>query len=321
VLYYFKSYKIVTKYRLHLLEKKQSPMYIPPYLQKGDKVAIIAPVRKVSESEIADAISLLGENFEVILAPHIYAVHHQFGGTDAERSADLQWALDAPEIKAVFIARGGYGLMRIIDNIDFSEFVAHPKWIVGYSDVTVLHAHIQQNFNICSLHATMPFQFSVNEKATQLMIQTLMGKPATYSYTSALNCINGKNTATLLGGNLSLLYALSGSTSDINTDGKFLFMEDLDEYLYHIDRMLLQLKRSNKFEKLSGLIIGGMSDMKDNTIPFGYSVHNIIYNIAKRYQFPVAFDFPAGHIKENMPIILGQTYTLEVKDNDVKLYL
>jgi muramoyltetrapeptide carboxypeptidase len=296
-------------------------MHIPPYLKKGDKVAIIAPVRKISEPEIADAIKLLRENFDVLLAPHLYATHHQFGGTDAERASDLQWALDTPEIKAVFIARGGYGLLRIIDNIDFSEFVAQPKWIVGYSDVTVLHAHIQQNFNICSLHATMPFQFSVNEKATQLMIQTLMGKPAAYTYKSALPCINGKSDGVLVGGNLSLLYALSGSISDIHTDGKFLFIEDLDEYLYHIDRMLLQLKRSSKFEKLSGLIVGGMSDMKDNTIPFGYSVHDLIYNIAKTYSFPVAFDFPAGHIKENMPILLGQSYTLEVKDNEVKLYI
>jgi muramoyltetrapeptide carboxypeptidase len=295
-------------------------MRIPSYLNKGDKVAIIAPVRKIAEQEIAHAIKLLGENFEVVLAPNIYAEHHQFGGTDAQRAADLQWALDDKTIKAVFIARGGYGLLRIIDAIDFTAFIAQPKWIVGYSDVTVLHAHIQQNFNICSLHATMPFQFSVNETATQLMIQTLMGKPATYSYISKLPCINGKSTAELLGGNLSLLYALSGSHSDINTDNKLLFIEDLDEYLYHIDRMLLQLKRSGKIEKLSGLIVGGMSDMRDNTIPFGYSVHDMIYNMAIQYKFPVAFDFPAGHIQENMPIIMGQKYTLEVKDDEVKLY-
>jgi muramoyltetrapeptide carboxypeptidase len=296
-------------------------MHTPPYLNKGDKVAIIAPVRKISEHEMANAIKLLGENFEVVLGPNIYSEHHQFGGTDAQRTADMQWALDDTTIKAVFIARGGYGLLRIIDDIDFTKFVAQPKWIVGYSDVTVLHAHIQQNFNICSLHATMPFQFSVNETATQLMIQTLMGKPITYTYKSTLPCINGKSTAELLGGNLSLLYALSGSPSDINTDNKLLFIEDLDEYLYHIDRMLMQLKRSGKIEKLSGLIIGGMSDMKDNTIPFGYSVHDMIYNLAISYSFPVAFDFPAGHINENMPIIMGQKYTLEVKENEVKLYL
>jgi muramoyltetrapeptide carboxypeptidase len=296
-------------------------MRIPAYLKKGDKVAIIAPVRKIAEQEIVTAIKLLGENFEVILAPNIYAAHHQFGGTDAQRASDLQWALDDQTIKAIFIARGGYGLLRIIDAIDFTAFIAQPKWIVGYSDVTVLHAHIQQNFNICSLHATMPFQFSVNETATQLMIQTLMGKPATYSYISKLPCINGKSAAELLGGNLSLLYALSGSHSDINTDNKLLFIEDLDEYLYHIDRMLLQLKRSGKIEKLSGLIVGGMSDMRDNTIPFGYSVHDMIYNMTIPYNFPVAFDFPAGHIQENMPIIMGQKYTLEVKDDEVKLFL
>jgi muramoyltetrapeptide carboxypeptidase len=295
-------------------------MHIPAYLKKGDKVAIIAPVRKISEQEIALAIKQLKENFEVILAPNIYAVHHQFGGTDAQRAADLQWALDDQTIKAVFIARGGYGLLRIIDDINFTKFVAQPKWIVGYSDVTVLHAHIHQNFNICSLHATMPFQFAVNETATQKMIQTLMGEPSIYSYKSTLPCINGKCSAELIGGNLSLLYALSSSVSDIDTKNKILFLEDLDEYLYHIDRMLLQLKRSGKIEKLLGLIIGGMSDMRDNTIPFGYSVHDMIYNMAMPYNFPVAFDFPAGHIQENMPIIMGQKYTLEVKDDEVKLY-
>jgi muramoyltetrapeptide carboxypeptidase len=295
-------------------------MHIPAYLKKGDKVAIIASVRKISEQEIANAIKLLEENFEVVLAPNIYAEHHQFGGTDAQRAADLQWALDDQTIKAVFIARGGYGLLRIIDDINFTKFVAQPKWIVGYSDVTVLHAHIQQNFNIGSLHATMPFQFAVNETATQKMIQTLMGEPSIYSYKSTLPCINGKCNAELVGGNLSLLYALSGSVSDIDTKNKLLFLEDLDEYLYHIDRMLLQLERSGKIEKLSGLIIGGMSDMRDNTIPFGYSVHDMIYNMAIPYHFPVAFDFPAGHIKENMPIIMGQKYTLEVNDNEVKLY-
>jgi muramoyltetrapeptide carboxypeptidase len=295
-------------------------MHIPPYLKKGDKVAIIAPVRKVSEQEIEYAIKLLGEHFEVVLGPNIYEEHHQFGGTDAQRLADLQWALDNKEIKAVLIARGGYGLLRIIDSIDFTKFVTHPKWIVGYSDVTVLHAHIQQNFNICSLHATMPFQFAVNAAATQHIIQTLMGEPSTYTYKSTLTSINGKCTAELVGGNLSLLYALSGSVSDIDTKNKILFLEDLDEYLYHMDRMLLQLKRSGKIETLAGLIIGGMSDMRDNTVPFGYTVHDMIYNMTQSYGFPVAFDFPAGHIKENMPIILGQKYTLEVKENEVKLY-
>ncbi len=296
-------------------------MRIPPYLKNGDKVAIIAPVRKISEMELLPAITILSQTFNVILGTHIYAQHHQFGGTDVQRINDLQWALDASDIKAIFIARGGYGLLRIIDALDFTKFCKAPKWVIGYSDVTVLHSHIQQNFNICSLHATMPFQFKLDETATQSMLKTIMGEPATYTYKSTLACIDGESSAVLSGGNLSILYALSGSASDINTTNKLLFLEDLDEYLYHIDRMLLQLKRSGKLEKLSGLIVGGMSNMRDNAIPFGYSVHELIYNLVKPYHFPVAFDFPAGHIQENMPIILGKKYTLAVKDNEVKLYI
>jgi muramoyltetrapeptide carboxypeptidase len=296
-------------------------MLMPPYLKQGDCVAIIAPVRKISEAELKPAIALLSQYFSVKLGANIYAQHHQFGGTDAQRTADLQWALDDPDIKAVFIARGGYGLLRIIDDIDFTKFCTSPKWIVGYSDVTVLHAHIQQNFNICSLHATMPFQFLLDQDATQQMLETLMGRPTKYAYESETEGLNGKTKGVLVGGNLSLLYALSGSVSDLNTKDKILILEDLDEYLYHIDRMILQLKRSGKFKHLKGLIVGGMTDMKDNSIPFGASVYDSIKAATAAYNFPIAFEFPFGHINKNMPLILGATYELEVKDKKISLSL
>ncbi len=296
-------------------------MLMPPYLKQGDTVAIIAPVRKISEAELKPAIALLSQYFRVKLGANIYEQHHQFGGTDAQRAADLQWALDVPDVKAIFVARGGYGLLRIIDEIDFTNFCATPKWLVGYSDVTVLHAHIQQNFSICSLHATMPFQFLLDQDATQQMLETLMGRPTSYTYESQIEGRNGKTKGILVGGNLSLLYALSGSVSDIDTEDKILILEDLDEYLYHIDRMVLQLKRSGKFKHLKGLIIGGMSDMKDNTIPFGRSAHEIIKAATAPYDFPIAFEFPFGHISKNMPLILGATYDLKVADKKVILSL
>jgi muramoyltetrapeptide carboxypeptidase len=294
-------------------------MITPPYLKKGDKVAIIAPVRKVSESEITPAIEILNQYFDVVLSPNLFAEHHQFGGTDTQRIMDLQWAINQKEIKAIFIARGGYGLIRIIDQIDFKPFVKSPKWIVGYSDVTVLHAHINTCFNVCTLHATMPFQFLQSTDATMATIDTLMGEPLAYQYNASFKCINGKTKGLLVGGNLSLIHALSGSVSDLNTNKKLLFLEDLDEYLYHIDRMMFHLQRSQKLKNLNALIVGGMTDMKDNAIPFGYDAHEIIYNICKLYQFPVAFDFPAGHIQHNMPLILGKMYTLEIQQNQVKL--
>ncbi len=293
---------------------------IPPYLQKGDTVAIVATARKISMEELQPAIDIINAwGLKVVLSKNIFCVDNQFAGTDEERAADMQWALDDNNIKSVICARGGYGTVRIIDKLDFTNFLKHPKWVVGYSDITVLHQHINQNFSIASLHATMPINFAVNEEATESLRKALFGEEL--NYTIPAHSLNraGEAIGELIGGNLSLIYALCGSKSDIDTKGKILFIEDLDEYLYHIDRMMMNLKRSGKLQNLTGLIVGGMSDMKDNTVPFGKTAEEIILDAVKEYNYPVCFNFPAGHIHRNLAMVMGREVCLSVSTNSVYL--
>ena len=227
--------------------------------------------------------------------------------------------IDDDSIKAILCARGGYGTVQIIDNIDFSKLKNNPKWIVGYSDVTVLHSHLHQ-LGITSLHATMPINFEKNTpKALESLKSALFGL-------GNLTEINhhhfnrfGKVEGEIVGGNLSILYSLLGSDSDINTDGKILFIEDLDDYLYHIDRIMMNLKRNGKLKNLKALIIGGMSDMNDNTIPFGKTAEEIILEYIKEFDFPVCFNFPAGHLDDNRTLVFGKECTLEINENGVIL--
>src|SRR5690606_37978402 len=267
----------------------------PQALKIGDKISIISTARKISLEEVQPAINLLTEwGLEVVLGENLFAEEHQFAGTKVQRLADLQQALNNKEIKAIFCARGGYGTVQLIDEIDFSDFKKQPKWIVGYSDVTVLHNHINQHFGIATLHATMPINFKTNNTAElQSLKDALFGN--TLNYQCAPHAYNrlGEAKGELVGGNLSILYSLTGTTSQINTEGKILFLEDLDEYLYHIDRMMQNLKRAGMLHGLKGLLIGGMTDMNDNTIPYGHSAIDIIKNIVADYDFPVAFGFPA----------------------------
>jgi len=238
-------------------------MSSPQYLKPGDTIGIIATARKISPEEIEPALKKLSEwKFNVVLGKNIYAISNQYAGDDEQRASDLQEMLDDMNIKAIFIARGGYGTLRIIDKIDFSKFVKNPKWIIGYSDVTVLHSHIHKHYGIETLHAAMPFNFppnGQNNNALNTLRKVLSGeKPEYETEANVLNKI-GKGKGILIGGNLSLLYALSGTPSDIDTAEKILFLEDLDEYLYHIDRMMMQLKRSGKLKNLAGLVVGGMT--------------------------------------------------------------
>jgi muramoyltetrapeptide carboxypeptidase len=224
--------------------------------------------------------------------------------------------IDDSEVKAIVFARGGYGWVRIIDQINFSSLEKHPKWLIGFSDVTVLHSHLNSHISMCTLHAPMMINLmneKRNEEATDTTIDILTGKNIRYSEKN-LNALNrnGICEGELVGGNLSLLYALAGTPSDLATDSKILFIEDLDEYLYHIDRMMMQLKRAGKLTNLKGLIVGGMSDMRDNTIPFGKSAVEIISEAVAEYNYPVCFDFPSGHIDRNLPLILGADVRLEV---------
>lgn len=289
-------------------------MLQPLPLKKGDKIGILATARKISAEEIQPAIDILEHwGLKVVLSTNLFNADNQFSGTDDQRAEDLQMMLNDVSIKAVISARGGYGTMRIIDKIDFTTFMKHPKWVIGYSDITVLHSHIH-NLGIETLHASMPINFTKNAEAAETLRKALFGEQLNYEVESHPLNRKGKAEAELIGGNLSLLYALTGSVSAIDTKGKILFIEDLDEYLYHVDRMMLNLKRSGKLDHLAGLIIGGMTDMKDNTIPFGKTAEEIIIDAVKEYDYPVCFDFPAGHVEKNLALYFGRKVKLKVAD-------
>lgn len=294
-------------------------MQIPAYLKKGDMVAIIATARKINKDEIEPAIRFLESNgLHVLLGEHLFKVENQFAGSDLDRSSDLQWALNHQDINAIIIARGGYGTLKLLETIDFTAFKNNPKWVVGYSDVTVLHSAIHQ-LGIASLHATMPINFSKNKEATKSLIDALFGEYQAINFEPHFLNKEGEASGGLVGGNLSLLYALSGTPYDIDTTDKILFIEDLDEYLYHLDRMMMQLKLSGKLKKLKALIIGGMTDMKDNAIPFGKIEEDIILDAVKEYDYPVCFDFPAGHVDKNLALYFGKDAKLIIESNKVSL--
>ncbi len=288
-------------------------MILPAYLQKGDTVGILCTARSFSRDAAANAVALLEEwGLQVEFGATIDVNVNQLGGTDLLRTNDLQQMLNNPNIKAIWVARGGYGTVRIIDAIDFTAFLKNPKWIIGFSDITVLHSHIH-NLGVTTLHAIMPFSVpNALETAKETLKNALFNTP--YQFTIPTNASNKMGTAKgeLVGGNLSIIYSLLGSKSAINTKGKILFLEDLDEYLYHIDRMFYNLKRNGYFDDLNGLIIGGMTDMHDNQIPFGYDVKQIILALCKEYHFPICFDFPAGHIPDNRALKLGTNVTLDI---------
>jgi len=294
-------------------------MISPSYLKKGDTIAIIATARKVSKEEIQPAIAFFESyGISVLLGKNVFESNNQYAGNDVQRTEDLQWALNDKNSKAIIIARGGYGSVRLIENIDFTEFKSHPKWLVGYSDVTVLHNAIH-NIGVTTLHATMPLNFSKNSEATKSMIDALFGNLKEIQTEENYSNISGIAKGQLIGGNLSLLYSLSGTPFDIDTTDKILFIEDLDEYLYHIDRMMMQLKLSGKLKKLKGLIVGGMTDMKDNPIPFGKFPEDIILDAVKQYNYPVCFDFSAGHIDKNVALYFGKQVELNVHDDGATL--
>jgi muramoyltetrapeptide carboxypeptidase len=287
----------------------------PSTLQKGDKIALISTARKISLQELEPAIAILKSwGLVPVFGKNLFNVNHQFAGTTEERIADLQEAMDNPTIKAIFCARGGYGTVQLIDKIDFSTFKKNPKWMVGYSDVTVLHNHINKNFGVQTLHATMPINFSTNTKeALESLKETLFGAlPIYHIEHHELNRL-GEAKGELVGGNLSIIYSLTGTSSQLDTQGKILFLEDLDEYLYHIDRMMMNLKRVGILKGLKGLIVGGMSDMKDNTVPYGKTALEIIFDAVKEYNYPVCFDFPAGHINDNRALIMCSEVNLLVE--------
>ena len=295
-------------------------MIIPLKLKVGDKIGIISTARKISLQELKPAITILESwGLEVILGKNIFEKDNQFAGTVEQRSADLQSMIDNEDIKAILCARGGYGSVQIIGNIDFSSLRKSPKWIVGFSDVTVLHSHLN-NLGLATLHATMPINFATNtDTAIESLKNVLFGNEKNIECNAHPFNKYGKVEAEIVGGNLSILYSLLGSESDVNTDGKILLIEDLDEYLYHIDRMMMNLKRSGKLDNLKGMIVGGMSDMNDNDIPFGKTADEIILQHTKDYYFPICFGFPVGHLSDNRTIVFGVKSLLEISAKKVRL--
>lgn len=295
-------------------------MLIPPSLKPGDKVAIVCTARKFEPEQCLPAIELMNSmGLEVVLGNTIGKDNFQLGGTDEERADDLQQMINRNDIKAIWIARGGYGTVRIIDKIDFTPLRNQPKWLIGFSDITVLHSHLH-HLGLGSLHAIMPFSVpNATDEAKTSLKKALFGEELLYQTNAHSANIQGQVTGQLIGGNLSILYSLLGSASSVDTNGKILFIEDLDEYLYHIDRMMQNLRRNGYFEQLNGLIVGGMTDMHDNQIPFGYDAVQIISEIVKPYNIPVCFDFPAGHVPKNLALPFGKEVSLNVGLNEVTL--
>jgi muramoyltetrapeptide carboxypeptidase len=295
-------------------------MQRPQNLITGDKIGIVAPARKISPNELLKATNLFTQwGMEIILGLNIFNEENQYAGTDKERTSDLQYMLDDKSIKAIIFARGGYGTIRILDQLDWTAFAKNPKWLIGFSDITAIHSYVLKNLKIQTLHAIMPINFNTaSDEAIESIHHVLFGKQISYTIKNHSLNKKGEANAQIVGGNLSLLHTLGGSNADIDTTNKILFIEDLDEYLYHIDRMMLNLKRSGKLDKLAGLIVGGMTEMNDNKIPFGRNAYEIISEHIVGYHFPVCFNFPAGHISDNRGIILGRVVYFKV-DSDAQL--
>lgn len=297
---------------------------IPPYLQKGDTIGIICPAGAMPVEKVSECIRILNEDwgFTTRVGKTVGDQFNYFSGTDEERLADLQEMLDDDQVKAVLCARGGYGTGRIIDKIDFKKFKKQPKWIVGYSDITVLHSHLYSNYYISSLHAPMAGAFNDDGYKNEYVLSlknALEGKKLKYSCPVHEFNRKGEAIGELVGGNLALLAHLVGTDSDIKTRGRILFIEDIGEYLYNIDRMMHQLKRSGKLSRLAGLIIGGFTDIKDTERPFGKTAYEIIREIIKEFDYPVCFDFPVSHTDKNYALKIGVGYKLKVTKSKVSL--
>jgi muramoyltetrapeptide carboxypeptidase len=295
----------------------QRKMITPGFLQKGDTVGILATARKIDLATLQPGIKLLESwGLHVVIGKTIGKEDHQLAGADWQRATDFQEMLDNPKIKAIWAAKGGYGTVRIIGRIDFTNFKKKPKWIIGFSDMTVLHSHIN-NMGIETIHAMMAISTkTATPEAIETFRKSLFGAQLEYHIAPHPYNKNGKAEGELVGGNLSVLYSILGSKSEIDYKGKILFIEDLDEYLYHIDRMMMNLKRNGYFDGLKAMVIGGMTEMKDNDIPWGKDALQIIQDVLKDYDFPVIYNFPAGHIKDNRAMILGKTISIEVNDKE-----
>lgn len=296
-------------------------MQAPPFLQKGDKVAVICTASKVDAEKVALGVTRLRKwGLEVIVGDTVFAQDNQYAGTDEERAMELQTMLDDPEIKAIVCGRGGYGTVRILDKISFENFIQNPKWICGYSDVTALHNHINQTLQIQTLHSVMAGALESSDKKTQRSLKrALFGKKLNYKCDSHAINRTGTAEAEVVGGNLSLIYSMMGSVSQLNTDGKILFIEDIGEKYYSVDRMMMGLKRGGLLTNLKGIVVGGFTNMKDNDTPYGKTAEEIVLEHVAGFDYPVAGGFPSGHMDYNLTLVMGRTAELEVGKKKTRL--
>ena len=290
----------------------QTKMITPPYLKKGDTIAIVATARKNIDDNLKFATNLLQSwGLNVKIGSTIGLDLDQLAGTDEQRAEDFQNQMDNANIKAIWCVRGGYGTVRMIDLLDFTKFNLSPKWIIGFSDVTVLHNHLN-TMGFKSIHGIMPVSSKASEAAKESLRVSLFGEDLQYEIEPHAMNRFGKASGELVGGNLSILYSLMGSKSAINCDDKILFIEDLDEYLYHIDRMMMNLSRNGCLESIKGIIVGSMTKMKDNDIPWGKDALQIIQDVTKKYTIPIIYNFPAGHIQDNRALKMGNKVSITV---------
>ena len=298
-------------------------MTVPPYLKRGDTIAICCPAGYMPAEKVINCIhTLKNEGYRVIVGENVgSSSNNYFSGTDKERIHELQRFLDDKNIDAILCARGGYGISRIVDKLCFKKFLKNPKWIIGFSDVTVLHTYLFTNFKIISLHASMAAAFTgaVETDNIKTMLEALKGEKAVYDIDANTSNKTGMAKGKLIGGNLSLFTNCIGTSSDVKTNNCILFLEDLDEQLYHIDRMFVQLKRSGKLKKLAGLIIGGFTDLKDTERPFGKNIYEIILELVAEYDYPVCFEFPVSHAEHNLALKHGMNHQLIVNEEGVSL--
>ncbi len=290
----------------------------PPYLKKGDKIAIVCPAKKLPKP-IDQGIEILQSwGLEVVLGETVTASYHQFSGTDELRTQDIQQFLDDPSIKAIIAGRGGYGTIRIIDELDFTVFNENPKWLVGFSDITILLSHAFAALNTQSIHGQMPYTFEESTpEALESLRKALFGENDTYTYTSEIECRDGNAEGILVGGNLTLLLAVEGSVSEMNFDDKVLFIEDVGEHEYSVDRMIRTLKRKGKLAKLKGLVVGAFNEVGEESIYFGQTPEEVIWEQVKDYNYPVCFGFPSGHIADNRAMVLGKSVSLSTTNNNI----
>ncbi len=297
-------------------------LVIPPYLREGDLISIVTPASPIDRDIVLKAVKIIeGSGFRVTLGEHAFDTRGPFAGSDDERLHDIQRATDDAEVKAVLCSRGGYGMTRIVDRIDFSSLKRHPKWYVGYSDITSLHLWLNSVCGIASLHAEMPLNYSNSECSPlcyETMIRALRGEAEPLRWTVAQRA-SFAVTGPVIGGNISLIYSLNGTAAQPHTDGAILFIEEIGEKFYHLDRMLTAMRMTGMLKNLSALIVGGMEQITEGEHVFNQSVEEVVMNVTGGYGYPVLFNFPAGHISDNRAVYLGRNASLKQDRNEAVL--